>query len=390
MPTMSRSGPTLHPPVLRQQADIDFVAKSFALVVEQRQREALPQIARGPADSLRIPIDSVSKEGNFDAYVHVGLAGGTAPNIKLLVDSGNSTLILPHFEAISQLENFNKDYHVELYGVKEPWGALANIVRGPIVLQRQGGTYTIPDCKFYACTGLNDDKKYTANFGIGCVNPWLAGDPHNLQSPLSYSPDYTLAQIDYAPADQVLTLGARPLVDSRSSITLCKAKPLSFPTMLQILSGVGWMSLRPESLDIGGKGTPWPGTRKATSIAMIDTGGGPVFLSDPENYLLNTAWPNAVPEKPPDWPGLPTNCEAISDDLVFSLSDGGQPIPFAILTKALPPVVQGLTLVMCENCPYMRNQDGMNIGGLTALFYSVLIDYKNAKVGFRSKVIAVA
>jgi len=387
---MSRSGPTLHPPVLRQQADIDFVAKSFAVLIEQRQREALPQIVIGPTEELRIPIDSVSKDGNFDAYVHVGLVGGGGQNIKLLVDSGNSTLILPHFEAISQLENFNKDYHVEVCGVKEPWGALANIVKGPIVLPRQGGTYTIPDCRFYACTSLNDDKEYTANFGIGCVTPWSAGDSHNLQSPLSYSPDYTLAQIDYAPADQVLTSGARPLVASRSNITLCKAKPLGFPTMLQILPETCWMSLRPESLDIGGKGTPWPGTRKPTSIAMIDTGGGPVFLSDPENYLLNTSWPNAVSEKPPDWPGLPTNSEAISDDLAFALSDGGQPIPFAILTKALPAVVQGLTLVMCENNPYMRNRDGMNIGGLTALFYSILIDYKNAKVGFRSKAVAVA
>jgi hypothetical protein len=387
---MSRSGPTLHPPVLRQQVDIDLVAKSLAVLVEQRQREALPQIAIGPPDNLPIPIDSVSKDGNFDAYIHVGLVGGGGQNIKLLVDSGNSTLILPHFEAISQLQNFNEDYHVELSGVKEPWGAQANIVRGPIVLQYPGGTYTIPDCRFYACTSLNDDKEYTANFGIGCLNPWSAGDCYSLQSPLSYSPDYTLAQIDYAPIDQMLTMGTKPLVDSRSSITLCKTKPLGFPTMLQILPGVAWMSLRPDSLAIGGKGTPWPGTRKATSIAMIDTGGGPVFLSDPEDYLLKTSWPNAVTETPPDWPGLPANCEAISDDLAFLLGDGGQTMPFAILTKALPQVVQGLTLVMCETCPYMRNQDGMNIGGLTALFYSILIDYKNAKVGFRSKPVAVS
>ncbi|MCP1747560.1 hypothetical protein [Bradyrhizobium japonicum] len=41
-------------------------------------------------------------------------------------------------------------------------------------------------------------------------------------------------------------------------------------------------------------------------------------------------------------------------------------------SKALTPAVQGLSLVMCDKCEFMRAQDGMNIGGLTVLFYSIL------------------
>jgi hypothetical protein len=121
---------------------------------------------------------------------------------------------------------------------------------------------------------------------------------------------------------------------------------------------------------------------------MVDTGGGPVFLSDPENYLRNTNWPNAAPGTLPDF--WASSCKGISDDLTFSLSDGSQSISLSIVTKALTPAVQGLCLVMCEKCNFMRGEDGMNIGGLTALFYSILIDYKNAKIGFRSKPISVS
>ena len=88
----------------------------------------------------------------------------------------------------------------------EPWKAEARLVTGPIVLPCEGGgTYTIARCQFYACIGLNQNGEYTANFGIGCVTPWKVGDTENgLQSPLSYDPDYTCVQVDYAPVDQVL------------------------------------------------------------------------------------------------------------------------------------------------------------------------------------------
>jgi hypothetical protein len=269
---MSRSGPTLHPPVLQDQSDIHFVSKSMGLLAERRRSEAIPEIATAADANIRVPIDSVSKDGSFDAYIHVGLVGGDYPNIRLLVDSGNSTLILPHFEAISQLPNFNKDYKVELETVKEPWGAPAKIVTGPIVLPRADGTYTISTCRFYACTGLNDDGCYTANFGIGRVDPWSKGDPYELQSPLSYNPDYNFVQIDYAPADQVLGSGGKPQVASGSSLTLLKAVPNGYASMLKILPNKSWMALLPQTLNIGHRPTDWPGKCKATSIAMVDTG----------------------------------------------------------------------------------------------------------------------
>jgi hypothetical protein len=383
---MSRSGPTLHPPVLKDQSEIQFVSKSMALLAEQRQSES--EIAMAPDANIRVPIDSVSKDGSFDAYIHVGLVGGDYPNIKLLVDSGNSTLILPHFEAISRLPNFKKDYKVEPDTVNEPWGAPVRIVTGPIVLPRTGGTYTISTCRFYACTGLNDDGCYTANFGIGRVNPWSEGDSYGLQSPLSYNSDYNFVQIDYAPIDQVLRAGAKPHVAAGSSITLFKTMPDGYSPMLKIIAKKHWMALKPQTLSIGGHTTDWPGKRKVTSIAMVDTGGGPVFLSDPENYLRNRNWPNATPEAIPDFWKI--SCEGISDDLTISLGDDSQSIPLSIITKALTPAVQGLSLVMCDQCDYMRGEDGMNIGGLTALFYSILIDYKNALVGFRPKQVSVS
>lgn len=385
---ISRSGPTLHPPVLKDQSDIQFISKSIELLAEQRRSEAISETAIVADANIRVPIDSVSKDGSFDAYIHVGLVGGDYPNIKLLVDSGNSTLILPNFDAISQLPNFKNDYKVEAENVKEPWGAPANIVMGPIALPRAGGTYTISTCRFYACTGLNDDGCYTANFGIGRVDPWSIGDPHGLQSPLSYNHDYDFVQIDYAPVDQVLRSGDKPHVASGSSLTLFKAMPNGYSPMLKILPNKSWMALKPQTLNIGHHGTDWPGEYKDTSMAMIDTGGGPVFLSDPENYLRNTNWPNAAAEAIPDF--WKSSCKGISDDLTISLSDGSQSISLSIVTKALTPAVQGLCLVMCEKCDFMRGQDGMNIGGLTALFYSMLIDYKNAKVGFRPKPVSVS
>ena len=51
--------------------------------------------------------------------------------------------------------------------------------------------------------------------------------------------------------------------------------------MMEIIPGVEWMSLIPKSLTIGSTQTAWPGDVTAP-IAMVDTGGGPVFLSDPK------------------------------------------------------------------------------------------------------------
>jgi hypothetical protein len=40
---------------------------------------------------------------------------------------------------------------------------------------------------------------------------------------------------------------------------------------------------------------------------------------------------------------------------------------------------------MCKQCSYMNGQNGMNIGGLSALFNFILIDYVSALVGFKAK-----
>jgi hypothetical protein len=46
----------------------------------------------------------------------------------------------------------------------------------------------------------------------------------------------------------------------------------------------------------------------------------------------------------------------------------------------MPASVAGLTLVMCEDNHYMMGQNGMNIGGISFLFVTVLIDYMNKRV----------
>ncbi len=380
---MSRSA--LHPTVVQDPPDVQFVSTSLATMVDARRLAATAAVVPADDADIRVIIDSVSKDGNFDAYIHIGLVGG-AQDIKLMVDSGNSSLILPSFDAISQLPDFDKNYEVAPEIVTEPWKAEARLVTGPIVLPCEGGgTYTIARCQFYACIGLNQNGEYTANFGIGCVTPWKVGDTENgLQSPLSYDPDYTCVQVDYAPVDQVLSASDVPHVAPGSLLILSKGQPGGYPMMFDILPDTPWMSLRPLSLYIGNDQTEWPGGRKATSVAMVDTGGGAVFLSDPQNYLGRLNFPGAVPAELPEnnWPA---SCAGISDDLAFSLSDGNQSMSFSLPTAALPQSVQGLSLVVCQDNPYMFGWDGMNIGGLTALFYSILIDYKNAKVSFRAK-----
>ena len=40
---------------------------------------------------------------------------------------------------------------------------------------------------------------------------------------------------------------------------------------------------------------------------------------------------------------------------------------------------------MCQNDCYMEGQNGMNIGGVSALSIRILIDYQNARVGLKKK-----
>jgi len=124
-------------------------------------------------------------------------------------------------------------------------------------------------------------------------------------------------------------------------------------------------------------------------MAMVDTGGGPVFLSDPDGYLYKQPWPEQKPL--PDWAkdGISISCQAVKDPLTIEIGDGGDNFfSYRIDTTNLPKPVQDLTLVLCQQCSYMQGNRGMNIGGISALFNYILIDNNLGKVGFRSKHLA--
>ena len=175
------------------------------------------------------------------------------------------------------------------------WGSPANIVRGPIEIPTaNGGLYALEDCVFYACT----HAPRTANFGAGCLVPWSAspwntpdGLGETMRTPLSYNFDYPFAEFHYAPATTIFAPGAAPNAAIGSSMILYRAKPPGY-VFLDLIPNLEWMSVRPKSLQIGNTLTAWPGDA-SSSIAMVDTGGGPVFLSDPAGYICQSQWPGA-------------------------------------------------------------------------------------------------
>ena len=76
----------------------------------------------------------------------------------------------------------------------------------------------------------------------------------------------------------------------------------------------------------------------------------------------------------------PWGCECIRDSISVELGDGSQTIAYVVDAARMPASVAGLTLVMCEDNYYMMGQHGMNIGGISFLFITVLIDYMNKRV----------
>jgi hypothetical protein len=369
-----------------------------ALIRAQQAQQ--PTAATSP-DWLEIPLTTVSLDSSFDSYVSIGFKGAAqlTPH-QLVVDSGNSTLIVPYWEDLHALPNYAQDYEEILVGVQEPWGCQANIMRGPVNLQTtSGATYTIEDCLFFACTadlppnadGTPADPPRTANFGTGCLNPWPVstykfadGSDIILKSPLSYDAAYAYAEFDFAAAPDVHDDTGQAKAAGGSFLRLYKACPAGYQ-LFDILPGYDWMSLRPKSLKIAGQATQWPGNQQP-SIAMIDTGGGPIFLSDPNGYLYNRVWPNPVDN--PGWvtdpPPVSVQCESTKDVVTVEIGDGtARSYTYTVDTSAFPATVQGLTLVMCELNQYMRNNYGMNIGGISALVNSILIDYADSRVGFK-------
>jgi hypothetical protein len=380
---MNRSPPALHSPIVTPQEYKSLVAPRLSSIAAARQRSAaaIPR-APAPTASVNIPLTTVSLQGNFDAMIHITYPGSNGPAVELLVDSGNSSLIVPRYEDISGLPNFERDYTVLAQDVRKPWQCPANILNGPIQIPMQGGgVYEIPKCVFYACTGPNSTGDLTANFGTGCISPWQSNGGIVMQSPLSFDANCPFAEFNYAPAEQLLTAANQPSVDESSVLTLYKVMPPSYQ-IFNIKKNCLWMSLIPRSLRIGDTLTGWPGT--LPSIAMIDTGGGPVFLSDPENYVYARTWPDLTTN--PDWTSPDSiSCQSTFDEITITIGDENASFAYTIDTSALPKTVQGLTLVMCENCSYMMGNNGMNIGGLSALFNYLLVDYASARIGLKRK-----
>ncbi len=338
-------------------------------------------------DSITIDLTTVSMAGTFDAYIFIQFDGDPSGNLTtLLVDSGNSVLIVPHWEQIQNLPGYTV-----LGTGTEPWGCPANIVQGPILLPTSGGgVYTLPDCVFYACTDTPPGGgERTANFGAGSLAPWSANGWNTpsgvpglmMQSPLTYNTAYPYAEFSYAPAEQMFASTAGPTVSPDSLLTLYRSLPPDY-TMLNIIPNIEWMSLIPLSLAIDGSMTNWPGA-VPSSIAMVDTGGGPVFLSDPNGYVYSSQWPD--PAACPTWTGTSQRCQCISAPLDLQLGDGTNSFSYTIDTSTLPPSVQGLTAVLCEMNAFMMGQQGMNIGGISALFNDILVDYAHAQVGLKPR-----
>jgi hypothetical protein len=95
-----------------------------------------------------------------------------------------------------------------------------------------------------------------------------------------------------------------------------------------------------------------------------------------------TAWPAQVGNPP--WTSGSVNCVSTESNLQIELGDDqGASFTYRIDETALPTSAQGLTLVMCQTNEFMRQQYGMNIGGLSALATHIIVDYGSAQVGFR-------
>lgn len=393
---MYQSRHSLHHPVALNGAQKTQMNSALAARVRKYALQAGTAASTGqlaapgaPPSSYTFPITTVSMNYNFDAYISVGFPGADLANApQLIVDSGNSNLIVPRWEDIAAIPNYQASYQV-LGQATEPWGCPANVVKGPLQLfDGEGGPFIIPNCVFYACTGNSQsDNSRTANFGTGCIAPWTAswsnvpsGLGVTLQSVLSQTA-YPYVEFDYAPMAQMQLSSTAATASEDSEIHIYNT-PLAGYQMFDIIPNCEWMSLTPKSLSIAGTPTQWPG-RAASPIAMIDTGGGPVYLSDPNGYLYSSVWPSPVSN--PDWTSSSTLCQSTQAALGISLGDAAGSYAYVIDNSTFPAPAQGLTLVMCENIAYMMGQQGMNIGGISALVNSILIDFKNNKVGFKKK-----
>jgi hypothetical protein len=378
---MHFSPPTLHASFVQNDEQRLLVRNQMQTLAVRRAAAT----ARRAADDqmVMIPLTTVSEAGNFDAWVDVQFpAPGGIVTASLLVDSGNTTMIIPNGEALVGVPGYTI-----LGTATEPWGCPANVVQGPVqIVTRDGSIYEVRGGVFYACTGDNSSGERTANFGAGRIVPWSAngwntppGLGVTMQSPLSYDTLHPYAEIVYAPAETMFSVSGEMLVNDESHLILHSSLPGGY-TLLDLIPNLEWMAVVPHALTIGGQLTAWPGS-VPSPIAMIDTGGGPVFLSDPNGYVYGTVWPDTV--ACPTWASSSQSCNCVSDALTIGLigSGGSSSYSYTIDTGVMPPPVQGLTAVMCKVNQFMMGEEGMNVGGITALFNRVLVCYQGSQVG---------
>ncbi len=324
---MGISRTALHPPILETPDHFTTLAGAVAAGAEVQGGAIAPRIASGP--SIKIPLSTVSRVGTFDALISLrfGIPGNSV-DVPLIVDSGNNTLILPSFDAIKALPNFAAEYTILSESIQEPFRCPAKLLRGPIVIPTPAGDFRIENCTFFACTGPNPDQRITYNFGTGWISQWESftdkfGKTFSVLPPLrTGAKPYRYVEFDYAPAAAVIT-GEGELKIARGSILALMNDPPPKYQMFDITRGpdAWWMSVKVRSLTIGQKRTGWPGTGTSYPMAMVDTGGGPVLLSDPDGLLYPTVWPEQV--ELPDWASAsaPSLCQAIKDPLEIEIGD---------------------------------------------------------------------
>jgi len=368
---------SLHPPILKtpqQQAD---AAAAVASLVARRRH--LFDLTLGPKAVYDIPLATISADKGFDAMIGVALRGGAATS--MVVDTGNACLIMPRFEDIQALAD-PSPYTVLTSG-PEPWGCQANLVRGPIDLADvDGSVFTIPNCLFWACTGDNPQGGgRTANFGAGCLRQWFQAEGQELKPAQAFTPAFPYAEFDFAPADAVLSATSSVKVAANSVLRITQAPPAGY-AWFDILAG-DWMALTPHRLSLGGALTTWPAAGR-TAMAMIDTGGTCAYLVDPDQLVSAQAWPPMAASNP-GWCAPGWGCETTQRAFTLELGDAQNSFTYTLDTAAMPPAVQGETLVMCQTNDYMRNQYGMNIGGISALALSIVVDYGARRVGLKVK-----
>ena len=167
------STPTLHPGVIAAPEEQELVRGQFEALVARRPKLAEQRLEMGRR--IPIPLTTVTQKGGFDSYIVVQFPnpGGEPTMAGLLVDSGNTVMVVPHASPL-----LNTNLYADLGATIEPWGCPAYVLKGPLQIPTaDGGLYEIAECVFYACYQDNPNGGgRTANFGTGRVTPILAAD----------------------------------------------------------------------------------------------------------------------------------------------------------------------------------------------------------------------